>query len=60
MNLIHDSESQRSLDLGLDDRGSFTGGGNDGTFFLFSTASRPALESIQSPIQWVPGLFFRE
>jgi hypothetical protein len=26
--------------------------------FLFSTSSRPALEPIQHPIQWVPGAFF--
>jgi hypothetical protein len=32
---------------GMNDRG--------GKNFLFSTASRPALGSTQSPIQWVPG-----
>jgi hypothetical protein len=26
--------------------------------FLFSTASRPAVESTQPPIQWVPGALF--
>jgi hypothetical protein len=25
--------------------------------FLFSTPSRPALEPIQPPLQWVPGAF---
>jgi hypothetical protein len=29
-------------------------------YFLFSTASRPALGLIQPPIQWVPGLFSLE
>jgi len=28
---------------------------NDGDFFIFATASRPALGPTQRPFQWVPG-----
>jgi hypothetical protein len=38
---------------GLNDRNSIPGRGRD--FFLFATASRQAVMSTQSPIQWVPG-----
>jgi len=41
-----------ALDYGLDDRGSSPGGGME--IFLFTTASRPALEPTQPPIPWVP------
>jgi hypothetical protein len=40
-------------DYGIDDRDQELGS------FLLITASRPALESIQPPIQWVPRLFPR-
>jgi len=43
--------------LGLDDRGSIPGKGNDEIILLFATASRPALRQTQPPIQWVPGAF---
>jgi hypothetical protein len=45
-----------ALGYGTDDRGSrlrFPGGGLG--IFLFTTASRTALEPTQPPIQWVPG-----
>jgi hypothetical protein len=38
---------------GLDGRGSIRQGQE---FLLYSTASRPALGPIQTPIQWVPGV----
>jgi hypothetical protein len=38
----------------LDDRDSFSGGGND-RIFLFVTASKTALGPTQPPTQWVPG-----
>jgi hypothetical protein len=34
---------------------SYSGGGRGLGIFLLTTASRPALVSIQPPIQWVPG-----
>jgi hypothetical protein len=40
----------------LDDRSSYAGAGKEGDFLF--TASRPDLESTQSPIQWVPGTLF--
>jgi hypothetical protein len=46
--------SVQRLGYGFDDRNSFPGGGNDEIFFLFATASRPALEPTQ-PIKWVRG-----
>jgi hypothetical protein len=41
------------LGYGLDDRGSIPGEANDGIYFLFATASRPALGPTQPPIQQV-------
>jgi hypothetical protein len=41
----------------LDDRGFDSCHGLG--IFLFTGASRPALEPTQSPIQWVPGAFSR-
>jgi len=38
----------------LDERSSVPGKCNDEIFFLFATASRPALRPTQLPIQWVP------
>jgi hypothetical protein len=38
----------------MDNRGSLPGGGSNGTFFLFSTASTAALGPTQHPILWVP------
>jgi hypothetical protein len=51
-----DSSVGIALGYGLDDRGSrirFPGGLG---IFLYTTASRTALEPIQLPIQWVPGV----
>jgi hypothetical protein len=39
----------------LDDRGFGVPSSGRDKNFLFSTSSRPALESTQPPIQWVPG-----
>jgi hypothetical protein len=41
----------------LDDRGVGLPSAGKGKNFLFSTSPRPALESTQTPIEWVPGLF---
>jgi hypothetical protein len=46
-------QSVQWLGYGLDDRGSFLGGGRD--FFLFATASGPTLGPTQHRIQWVMG-----
>jgi len=40
---------------GLGDWGSVSVTGSDGIFFLFATASRPALGLVQPPAQWVRG-----
>jgi hypothetical protein len=42
-----------TLCYGLDDQGSVVGRSMD-FFFLFTTASRPALGLMQLPFQWVP------
>jgi len=39
-----------SIGNGLDDRGSKPGRGNEGIFFLFTTASRPVLGPNQQPV----------
>jgi hypothetical protein len=40
---------------GLDDRGVRSSGLGGVINFLYHTSSRPAVGSIQPPIQWVPG-----
>jgi hypothetical protein len=48
----------RYLGLYSDNRGSIPGKRREGTlFFVFATASRPALRSIHLSIQRVPGFF---
>jgi len=42
----------------MDDHNSIPG--RDRDFFLFATASRPALRPTQSPIQWVPSALYLE
>jgi hypothetical protein len=42
----------------MDGRCSIPGG--DREFYLFATASRPALGPTHSPIQWIPAALFRE
>jgi hypothetical protein len=48
----------RRFSDGLDSRGSIPG--KEQGIFLFFTASRPALESTQPPIQWVSGILASE
>jgi hypothetical protein len=45
----------RATSYGLDDRGVGFRVPVGSRNFLFSTSSRPAMEPIQPPIQWVPG-----
>jgi hypothetical protein len=42
-----------ALGCGLDERRFESGQGLE--IFLFTTASRPALQPTQPPIQWIPG-----
>jgi len=51
------TQSVHWLDYGLDDWGSIAGRASD--LFLYVTASRSALESTQSRIQWVPAILSR-
>jgi hypothetical protein len=50
--LCHDSSVCRAMSYGLDDWDSIP---SRDKIFLFSIASRPALEPTQPPIQWVQG-----
>jgi len=52
LDMRHGSSVSIELGYGLDNWGSISNRGSDGFFFLFFTASRPAV-----PLQWVPGTF---
>jgi hypothetical protein len=54
--IFRDASSGIPTVYGLDGQDSIPGRGK--TVSLFSIASRPALESIQPPIQWVLGTLF--
>jgi hypothetical protein len=54
--MITDSSVGIATGYGLDDQGSILG---KDTFFLFSTASRPALGPTQPLIQWAQGALSR-
>jgi hypothetical protein len=57
VNTVRSRDSSGSIvsDYGLDDRSGFDPQQGQRIFPLFSV-SRPALEPIQSPVQWIPGV----
>jgi hypothetical protein len=50
---IMSRDSSIGIATGVDNRGSIPGSRKE--IFLFSTASRPPLKTIQPPIQWIAG-----